>query len=95
MQRRGIAASLFFFRMLPVPKEQIEGIAWLTERCPLPILADEALQTVDDLLTMKGVYSGINIKLMKCGGMHAAYQMITMAKQMGMKILIGCMTETS
>ena len=79
----------------PMPKEQIEGIAWLTERCPLPILADEALQTVDDLLTMKGVYSGINIKLMKCGGMHAAYQMITMARQMGMKILIGCMTETS
>jgi L-alanine-DL-glutamate epimerase-like enolase superfamily enzyme len=44
---------------------------------------------------MKGIYSGINIKLMKCGGMHAAYKMITMARQMGMKILIGCMTETS
>lgn len=70
-------------------------IAWLTERSPLPILADEALQTVEDLLPMKGVYSGINIKLMKCGGMHAAYKMITMARQMGMKILIGCMTETS
>jgi len=79
----------------PMPKEQIDDIAWLTERSPLPILADEALQTVDDLLSMKGVYSGINIKLMKCGGMHAAYQMITMARQMGMKILIGCMTETS
>ncbi len=79
----------------PMPKEQVDDIAWLTERSPLPILADEALQTVDDLLQMKGVYSGINIKLMKCGGMHAAYQMITMARQMGMKILIGCMTETS
>jgi len=79
----------------PMPKEQVDDIAWLTERSPLPILADEALQTVQDLLPMKGVYSGINIKLMKCGGMHAAYQMITMARQMGMKILIGCMTETS
>lgn len=79
----------------PMPKEQVDDIAWLTERSPLPILADEALRAVDDLLQMKGVYSGINIKLMKCGGMHAAYQMITMARQMGMKILIGCMTETS
>ena len=79
----------------PMPKEQIDDIAWLTERSPLPILADEALQTVDQLLGMKGIYSGINIKLMKCGGMHAAYRMITMARQMGMKILIGCMTETS
>jgi len=79
----------------PMPKEQVDDIAWLTERSPLPILADEALQTVEDLLPMKGVYSGINIKLMKCGGMHAAYKMITMARQLGMKILMGCMTETS
>ena len=79
----------------PMPKEQVDDIAWLTERSPLPIIADEALQTVDDLLTMKGVYSGINIKLMKCGGMMAAYKMAVMARQMDMKILIGCMTETS
>ena len=79
----------------PMPKEQIDDIAWLTERSPLPVLADEALQTVSDLLPMKGVYSGINVKLMKCGGMNAAYKMITMARAMGMKILIGCMTETS
>lgn len=79
----------------PMPKEQVEDIAWLTERSPLPIVADEALQTVSQLLGMKGIYNGINIKLMKCGGMHSAYKMITMARQMDMKILIGCMTETS
>ncbi len=79
----------------PMPKEQVEDIAWLTAGSPLPIVADEALQTVSQLLSMKGIYSGINIKLMKCGGMHAAYKMITMARQMDMKILIGCMTETS
>jgi L-alanine-DL-glutamate epimerase-like enolase superfamily enzyme len=79
----------------PMPKEQVDDIAWLTERSPLPIIADEALQTVDDLLTMKGVYSGINIKLMKCGGMMPAYKMAVMARQMDMKILVGCMTETS
>ena len=79
----------------PMPKTQIDDIAWLTENSPLPLIADEALQTVSDLLPMKGVYSGINVKLMKCGGMSAAYKMITMARQMGMKVLIGCMTETS
>jgi L-alanine-DL-glutamate epimerase-like enolase superfamily enzyme len=79
----------------PMPKEQKDDIAWLTANSPLPIIADEALQTVEDLLSMKGIYSGINVKLMKCGGMNAAYKMITMARQMGMKILIGCMTETS
>jgi L-alanine-DL-glutamate epimerase-like enolase superfamily enzyme len=79
----------------PLPKEQVDDIAWLTARSPLPILADEALQTVQDLLSMKGIYSGINVKLMKCGGMSAAYKMIIMARQMGMKILVGCMTETS
>ena len=79
----------------PMPKTQPDDIAWLTAGSPLPIVADEALQTVSDMLGMKGIYSGINIKLMKCGGMHAAYKMVTMARQMGMKILIGCMTETS
>ncbi|MFN2314057.1 MAG: dipeptide epimerase [Bacteroidales bacterium] len=79
----------------PMPKEQVDDIAWLTAGSPLPIVADEALQTVSQMLSMKGIYSGINIKLMKCGGMHAAYKMITMARQMDMKVLIGCMTETS
>ncbi|MCU0367170.1 MAG: dipeptide epimerase [Bacteroidales bacterium] len=79
----------------PMPKEQKDDIAWLTERSPVPILADEALQTLPELLGMRGLYTGINVKLMKCGGMNAAYKMMTMARQMGMKILIGCMTETS
>lgn len=79
----------------PMPKEQKDDIAWLTQNSPLPIVADEALQTVHDLLPIKDIYSGINVKLMKCGGMNAAYKMITMARQMGLKILVGCMTETS
>jgi L-alanine-DL-glutamate epimerase-like enolase superfamily enzyme len=79
----------------PLPKERIDDIAWLTERSPLPVIADEALQTYTDLFRMKGVYSGINIKLMKCGGMNAAYKMAQTARAMGMKVMIGCMTETS
>jgi L-alanine-DL-glutamate epimerase-like enolase superfamily enzyme len=79
----------------PMPKNRIDDIAWLTQNSPLPVIADEALQTVTDLFSIKGIYSGINIKLMKCGGMNAAYKMAEMARLMGMKVMIGCMTETS
>jgi L-alanine-DL-glutamate epimerase-like enolase superfamily enzyme len=79
----------------PMPKNQVDDIAWLTQNSLLPVIADEAVQTINDVLSLKGIYSGINIKLMKCGGMNAAYKMAQMAKLMGMKIMIGCMTETS
>jgi L-alanine-DL-glutamate epimerase-like enolase superfamily enzyme len=61
----------------------------------LPIIADEAIQTIADFKKVQGAYSGINIKLMKCGGMRAAYTMIGMARALNMKVMIGCMTETS
>lgn len=76
-------------------KEAWEDMAWLTENSPLPTIADEALQTVSDVLPLKGIYSGINIKLMKCGGLHAARKMMTIARAMDMKVMIGCMTATS
>ena len=79
----------------PMSKLAVEDMAWLTEHSPLPIIADEAVQTVSDLMAVNKVYSGINIKLMKCGGMRNAYKMATMAKVLGMKVMIGCMTETS
>ncbi|WP_291854652.1 dipeptide epimerase [Marinilabilia sp.] len=79
----------------PMPKTMVEDIAWLTQNSPLPIIADEALQTVDDIRNVFGVYSGVNIKLMKCGGMRAARQMALAAKGLGMKVMFGCMTETS
>lgn len=79
----------------PMPKEQKDDIAWLTLNAPLPVIADEALQTPGDLFKVKDIYSGINIKLMKCGGMNAAHKMALMAREMGMKVMIGCMTETS
>ncbi len=79
----------------PMSKHSVDDMAWLTENSPLPIMADEAVQTVNDLLSVNKVYSGINIKLMKCGGMRNAHKMANMAKIMGMKVMIGCMTETS
>jgi L-alanine-DL-glutamate epimerase-like enolase superfamily enzyme len=79
----------------PMAKTMVDDIGWLTQRSPLPIIADEAVQGIKDLIGLKGIYSGINIKLMKCGGMSAAYKMAQMAIAMDMKVMIGCMTETS
>jgi L-alanine-DL-glutamate epimerase-like enolase superfamily enzyme len=79
----------------PMSKTAVADIAWLTRQSPLPIIADEALQTLADLEKVNGVYNGINVKLMKCGGLRNAYTMITMARALGMKVMIGCMTETS
>jgi L-alanine-DL-glutamate epimerase-like enolase superfamily enzyme len=79
----------------PMPKELVDDAAWLTQNSPLPIMADEAVQTLSDFRKVLGVYSGINVKLMKCGGLRSAYIMIKMARASGMKVMIGCMTETS
>ena len=79
----------------PMPKEMKDDIAWLTQKSPLPIVGDEAIQNVADLLVNRDVYSGINIKLMKCGGLNAAMKMINVARAFNMKVMIGCMTETS
>lgn len=79
----------------PMAKERFDDHAWLTERSPLPILADESCQRLSDIPKVKGAYSGIVIKLMKCTGMREAHKMLMMAKANNMKVLIGCMTETS
>lgn len=79
----------------PMPKERIDDLAWLTERSPLPVFADESVQRLADVAALKGVFSGINIKLMKCTGMREAWKMLNLARALGMKVMIGCMTETS
>jgi len=79
----------------PMPKEQKDDLAWLTERSPIPIIGDEGVQRLPDVYKAKGVYSGINIKLMKSTGMREARKMLDAARAMGLKVMIGCMTETS
>lgn len=79
----------------PMPKEDLDAMAWLTEKSPLPTIADEAFQRLADVKKLKGVYSGINIKLMKSTGLHEARKMILAARKNNMKVMLGCMTETS
>jgi len=79
----------------PMPKTSVDDMAWLTEHSPLPTIGDESVQRLPDVMKAHGVYNGINIKLMKCTGMREAHQMLTLAKSLDMKVMIGCMTETS
>ena len=79
----------------PMPKERLDDIAWITERSPIPIFADESIQRLRDIPTIKGAFSGINIKLMKCTGLLEARKMLTYARAEGLKVMLGCMTETS
>jgi L-alanine-DL-glutamate epimerase-like enolase superfamily enzyme len=79
----------------PLPKERRDDCAWLTERSPLPVFGDEAVQRLPDVVKAYGAYSGINIKLMKSTGMREAHKMLGLARAMGMKVMLGCMTETS
>jgi L-Ala-D/L-Glu epimerase len=79
----------------PMPKENPADTAWLRERSPLPLIADESVQRLPDVRRALGVFNGINIKLMKCTGLREAHQMITVARALGLKVMLGCMTETS
>ena len=79
----------------PFDKHNIDDTAWLRERSPLPIIADEFVQRLDDVRRASEIYDGINIKLMKSTGMYEAHAMALVAKALGMKVMLGCMTETS
>jgi L-alanine-DL-glutamate epimerase-like enolase superfamily enzyme len=79
----------------PFPKENYNDTFWLKERAPIPIIADEAFQTLADIDKIKDLYTGINIKLIKCGGINNALSIISKAKEYNLKIMLGCMTETS
>jgi L-alanine-DL-glutamate epimerase-like enolase superfamily enzyme len=79
----------------PFSKDNFSDTGWLNERSPIPMIADEAVQRLEDLNRVSGVYSGINIKLMKCTGLGEAIKMFTYARKLNLRIMLGCMTETS
>jgi len=79
----------------PMPVEMLEETKWIKERSELPIVADEAVNTSSDIPAISEAYDGINIKLMKSGGLIDAYRMAILAKIYKMDIMIGCMIESS
>ena len=79
----------------PMPKESTMDMEWLSQHSPLPTIADEAVQRLTDLFELKNYFHGVNIKLMKCTGIREGYLMAKIAKSLGLKVMIGCMTESS
>ncbi|TWT59298.1 dipeptide epimerase [Allorhodopirellula solitaria] len=79
----------------PLPAADRDGAAEVRHGSALPIIADESCVVEDDVQHCIGRFDGINIKLTKCGGMAPARRMIDHAKSAGMKVMMGCMTESS
>ena len=79
----------------PMPAEMIEETRWIRSRVHIPIIADEACQRASDIPKLKDAFDGVNVKLDKSGGMLEAYRMISIAKSLGMKTMLGCMVSSS
>ncbi|HEX9437653.1 MAG TPA: dipeptide epimerase [Candidatus Limnocylindria bacterium] len=80
----------------PVPPDDIDGLRYVRERSPLPIVADEAAVRLPDVDRLAGACDGINVKLQKCGGVAEASDMIARAHELGLKVMLGCRAaETS
>ncbi len=79
----------------PLPTAQLEDMVVLKGSSPLKLFADESCLTSEDIPTLDEAFHGINIKLMKSGGLREAYKMIQLAKESGLEIMLGCMIESS
>ncbi|RYD74744.1 MAG: dipeptide epimerase, partial [Verrucomicrobiaceae bacterium] len=79
----------------PLPRDDWEGMARVHAECVLPVIADESCQVESDVDRCAGCFTGINIKLSKAGGLTPAHRMIRRARELGLKVMIGCMCESS
>jgi len=79
----------------PMPVEMKKEMTWVTERSPIPTIADESVKRLKDLQALNGEFSGVNIKLMKCTGISEALKMIDYCKKNKQLVLLGCMAESS
>lgn len=79
----------------PMPSAQLQDMQWLREQASVPMIADENVVSRYDVPILAKAFDGINIKLMKCGGLNAALKMIYTARSMKMKVMLGCMVESS
>jgi L-alanine-DL-glutamate epimerase-like enolase superfamily enzyme len=79
----------------PLPADRLEETRALRRESPLPFYADESVHRAEDIPRLVGAFDGINIKLMKCGGLGEALRMIAVARAHGLKVMLGCMIESS
>jgi L-alanine-DL-glutamate epimerase-like enolase superfamily enzyme len=79
----------------PLPAEDVEGMRKVKAESALPVIADESCQRPEDIVKCAPVFHGVNIKLMKCGGITPALKMISEAREKNLLIMAGCMTEST
>lgn len=79
----------------PLAKENWEGMKYLFDKSPIPLFADESCVSEHDVEKCQNYFHGINIKLTKCSGITPARRMVTKAHELGMKVMLGTMNETS
>jgi L-alanine-DL-glutamate epimerase-like enolase superfamily enzyme len=79
----------------PLPADRLEDQGWLKERAKIPIFADECLIRPSDLPRIAPYFHGVNVKVMKCGGLQEAVRLAGMGRALGLKLMIGCMIESS
>lgn len=79
----------------PMPSDDLPGSAWLKERVGIPLIADENSIRLHDIPGLSQSFHGINVKLMKCTGLREGLQMVHAARSCGLKVMIGCMVESS
>ena len=79
----------------PLPADRWEDMRRVCAESALPVIADESCILPPDVDRCQGCFHGINIKLVKCGGLTPARRMIARARQLGLKVMVGCMTEST
>ena len=79
----------------PIAAGDLAGLRRIRESVSLPIIVDEGVATAEDIPALVGAADGINIKLMKCGGIREARRMIGLARSLGLKVMLGCQVESS
>jgi L-alanine-DL-glutamate epimerase-like enolase superfamily enzyme len=79
----------------PMPADMLEEAAWVRERSPIPVFADEACLRASSIPALAGAYHGVNVKLDKAGGLREALRMVHTARACGLKVMLGCMISSS
>jgi L-Ala-D/L-Glu epimerase / N-acetyl-D-glutamate racemase len=79
----------------PVAREDLDGLRWVRERSPIPVFADESCHHAGDIANLAGRVDGVNLKIMKSGGIRAMLRTIHAARAHGMKVMLGSMVESS
>ncbi|MCS7478646.1 enolase C-terminal domain-like protein [Umezawaea endophytica] len=79
----------------PIAPGNPAGLAWVRDRCAVPLIADEDAATAADVRALAGLVDGVNVKLAKCGGIGPALEIISAARETGVDVMLGCLVASS